>query len=54
MREEIVKQEVLEREKRHRLEEEKKKTVEVSAGKKEMSLNDIKRNPLPNKIQVVI
>ena len=54
LREEIVKQEVLEREKRHRLEEEKKKTVEVSAGKKEMSLNDIKRNPLPNKIQVVI
>lgn len=54
LREEIVKQEVLEREKRHRLEEEKKKTVEVSAGKKEMSLNDIKRNPLPSKIQVVI
>lgn len=54
LREEIVKQEVLEREKRHRLEEEKKKTVEASAGKKEMSLNDIKRNPLPNKIQVVI
>ena len=54
LREEIVKQEVLEREKRHRLEEEKKKTVEVSAGKKEMSLKDIKRNPLPNKIQVVI
>lgn len=51
-REEIVKQETLEREKRHRLEEEKKKTTEPSVGKKEMSLNDIKRNPLPNKIQV--
>ena len=52
MREEIVKQEVTEREKRHRLEEEKKKTNEQPVGKKEMSLNDIKRNPLPNKIQV--
>lgn len=53
MREEIVKQEVTEREKRHRLEEEKKKTNEQTVGKKEMSLNDIKRNPLPNKIQVI-
>jgi len=52
MREEVVKQEVKEREKRHRLEEGKKKTTEQPAGKKEMSLNDIKRNPLPNKIQV--
>ena len=53
MREEIVKQEVTERENRHRLEEEKKKTNEQTVGKKEMSLNDIKRNPLPNKIQVI-
>lgn len=52
MREEIVKQEIIEREKRHRLEEEKKKITELPAGKKEMSLNDIKRNPLPSKIQI--
>ena len=52
MREAIVKQEVVEREKRHRLEEGKKKTSDQAGGKKQMSLNDIKRNPLPNKIQV--
>ncbi|KAL9950657.1 hypothetical protein ACROYT_G043186 [Oculina patagonica] len=52
MREEVVKREITEREKKHRLEEEKKKAAEVAAGKKETSLNDIKRNPLPNKIQV--
>lgn len=53
MREATVKQEVKEREKWHRLEEGKKKTSEPSvAGKKEMSLSDIRRNPLPSKIQV--
>ncbi|KAJ7386482.1 hypothetical protein OS493_008616 [Desmophyllum pertusum] len=52
MREEVVKKEVTEREKRHRLEEEKKKATELAAGKKETSLNEIKKNPLPNKIQV--
>lgn len=52
MREEFVKKEITEREKKHRLEEEKKKTAEVPATKKEMSLNEIKRNPLPSKIQV--
>lgn len=52
MREEVVKKETAEREKKHRLEEEKKKIVEVPAGKKETSLNEIKRNPLPSKIQV--
>ena len=52
MREEVVKKEITEREKKHRLEEEKKKTTEVPAGKKETSLNEIKRNPLPSKIQV--
>ena len=52
MREEFVKKEITEREKKHRLEEEKKKTTEVPATKKEMSLNEIKRNPLPSKIQV--
>ena len=52
MREGIVKQEALEREKRHRMEEEKRKAVEQPTSKKEMSLSDIKRNPLPNKIQV--
>lgn len=53
MREEILKQEAIEREKRYRLEEEKRKTVEQPTSKKEMSLSDIKRNPLPNKIQVI-
>ena len=52
MREEVVKKEITEREKRHRHEEEKKKAVEIASGKKETSLNEIKRNPLPNKIQV--
>ena len=52
MREEVVKKETTEREKKHRFEEEKKKTVEVPATKKETSLNEIKRNPLPSKIQV--
>lgn len=52
MREEVVKKEITEREKKHRLEEEKKKAAEAAAGKKETSLNEIKRNPLPNKIQV--
>lgn len=54
MREEVVKRETTEREKKHRLEEEKKKTTEVPVSKKETSLNEIKRNPLPNKIQVRI
>ena len=52
MREEVVKKEVTEREKKHRIEEEKKKTAETPATKKETSLNEIKRNPLPNKMQV--
>ena len=53
MREAIVKQEIKEREKWYRLEEEKKTTSEPpGTGKKEVSLRDIKRNPLPNKIQV--
>ena len=52
MREEVVKKETTEREKKHRFEEEKKKSVEVPATKKETSLNEIKRNPLPSKIQV--
>lgn len=52
MREEVVKKEVTEREKKHRFEEGKKITTEVPATKKETSLNDIKRNPLPSKIQV--
>lgn len=52
MREAIVKKETSEAEKRHRLEEGKKKVVEVASDKKDLSLKDIKRNPLPNKIQV--
>lgn len=52
MREEVVKRETTVREKKHRLEEEKKKVTEVAAVKKDTSLNEIKRNPLPNKTQV--
>lgn len=53
MREAIVKQESKERERWYRQEEEKKTTSEQPVtGKKEVSLRDIKRNPLPNKIQV--
>ncbi|XP_015747675.1 PREDICTED: trichohyalin-like [Acropora digitifera] len=53
MREAIVKQESKERERWYRQEEEKKTTSEPPVtGKKEVSLRDIKRNPLPNKIQV--
>lgn len=53
MREAIVKQESKERERWYRQEEEKKMTSEPPVtGKKEVSLRDIKRNPLPNKIQV--
>lgn len=52
MCEEVVKKEVIEWEKKYWFEEGKKIIMEVFVIKKEMSLNDIKRNLFFSKIQV--
>ena len=56
IREEVLRKEAAERERRNRLEEEKRKMSEPSSlsGKKDVNLNEIKKNPLPNKIVVSI